>query len=338
MVSGRTKTRTLFLSMTLSLSLLSVLVSTSVWAQAEPKAILRIEGPFVGMRLNPAHTLMAFTDQRGQSLRILDLKSQEIVEVTPHRVGGAYFWSPDGNRLFYRALIRDGNRITTEIKAYDTYLNQTAAIDTLPGSSGFLTMDPRDYTVYMMHEKGILTRRLDFPGERFSRWQKRQKVDAGRFVATQKSVLWLSDLGLTLTALPDDGTGVDSFDISPDGNSIAWATTSAKIYVSVRGETPKLLARGKDPRWHPFKTLLLYAGAHRIGDKPYDYDIRISDLNGNGHYLTSTASQSERWPQWWGDGSVIFTAEGSTDLWQIPYHEAVVARGAPDTHKLIESR
>lgn len=300
----------------------------------KPEAILRTEGPMVGMRLNKNHTQMAFTDQRGQSLRIMDLETQDVTEVTPHRVGEAFFWSPDGHRLFYRELIRDKKAVTSEIKAYDTSLNTTAAIDSLNGFSGFLTLDPRDYSVYIMHEKGIMSKRLDFPGERFARWQKRAKIEQGRFVATQKSILWLSDLGLTLNALPDDKSGVESFDISPDGKVIAWATQSARIYISSQGEPPKLLGRGRDPRWHPFRSLLLYSGARMLGSKAYDYDIRISDVNGEGRFLTHTPDQAERWPQWWGDGNIIFTAEGSTDLWKMSYNAdaARTAEAQTDSH------
>ena len=313
------------------LALLLLVQSSSAMCQAKPEAMLRTEGPLVGIRLNKNLTQMAFTDQHGQSLRVMDLETQDIIEVTPHRVGEAFFWSPDGHRLFYRELIRDKQAITSEIKAYDTALNDSAPIDTIQGSSGYLTLDPRDYTVYMMHEKGILSRRLDFPGERFASWQKRAKVETGRFVATQKSVLWLSDLGLTLNTLIDDGSGVESFDISPDGKVIAWTTKDTNLYISSQGEAPKLLGRGRDPRWHPFKSLLLYSAARTLGIKAYDYDIRISDLNGQGRFLTNTPNQIERWPQWWADDSVLYTLEGSTDLWQLRYREDV-AKTAPAPH------
>ncbi len=301
------------------LALTLVFQSSILWSQNKPEPVLRTEGPLVGMRLNNTNSLIAFTDQWGQSLRIMNLGTQEIIEVTPHRVGPAFFWSPDGKRLFYRELIQDKKMITSEIKAYDTFSEATASIDTIPGSSGYLTLDPRDYTIFLMHEKGIMSRRLEFPTERLARWQKRAKVELGRFVATQKSVLWVSDLGLTLDALPDDGSGVESFDISPDGKLIAWSTLGLNLYISARGEAPKLLGRGRDPRWHPSKTLLLYAAARMVGNKAYDFDIRVSDVQGHGRYLTNTPDQAERWPQWWDQGSIIYTAQNSTDLWKLIY-------------------
>ncbi|RZA11246.1 MAG: hypothetical protein EOP10_33405, partial [Proteobacteria bacterium] len=98
--------------------LLSTLLLNSAFARGETKsepspstigseAVLRTEGPLVDMRLNPDKTLMAFVDQRGQSLRIMDLNTQDVYELTPHRVGSAYFWSPDGKRLASRPPIRE---------------------------------------------------------------------------------------------------------------------------------------------------------------------------------------------------------------------------------------
>ncbi|RZA17513.1 MAG: hypothetical protein EOP10_22625, partial [Proteobacteria bacterium] len=314
--------------------LLSTLLLNSAFARADTKsksepgdtaigseAILRTEGPLVDMRLNADKTLMAFVDHRGQSLRILDLNTQDVYELTPHRVGSAYFWSPDGKRLFFRELIRDGKKVMSEVKAYDTVLHKSIALDRFTGSSGFLTLDPRDYTYYMMHEKGIASRRLDFPGERFARWQERAKktIDLGRYIATQKSILWLSDLGLTLSTLKDDVSGVESFDISPDGTTIAWATAKNQIFISHLGETPKRLGPGRDPRWHESRSLLLYSAGRVVGDKVYDYDIRISDVKGEGRFLTNTPDIKERWPQWWTDSNVLYTRESSTDLWKLQY-------------------
>lgn len=287
------------------------------------EAILRTEGPLMDMRINSERSLMAYTDQRGQSLRIMNLETQDIYEVTPHRVGSAFFWSPDAKRIFYRELVREGQKATSTLKAYDTLLHKTVTLDSIEGSSGYLTLDPRDYTFYMMHEKGIMSRRLDFPGQRFARWQERAKktIDGGRFIATQKSILWLSDLGLTMTTLKDDASGVEAFDISPDGSTIAWATQSTQIYISHLGETPKQLGPGRDPRWHESRSLLLYSGGRMVGDRVYDFDVRVSDTKGIGRFLTNTPGITERWPQWWTEGTLIFTTEGSTDLWRIPYKE-----------------
>ena len=293
------------------------------WSQQKPEPVLRTEGPMVDIRLNKNRSLMAYTDQLGQSLRIMDMETQEIVEVTPHRVGPSFFWSPDGKRLFYRELIHDKKSVTSEIKAYDTFSEVNASIDTVPGSTGYLTFDPRDFTVLAMHEKGITSKRLQFPGERLARWQKRAKVELGRFVVTQKAVLWVNDMGLTLNALSDDGSGVESFDISPDGKLIAWTTRDFYVYVSEAGETPRVLGRGRDARWHSSKSLLLYSAARMVGPKAYDFDVRVSDRLGNGRYLTSTPEQAERWPQWWDDKSIIFTVQNSTDLWKQSYEKDV---------------
>lgn len=290
---------------------------------AEP--VLRTEGPMAHMRFNRSRTLLAFTDERGQSLRVLDLKTNEIIEVSPHRIGPGYFWSPDDARLFFRELTRENNVVSSDFKAYDSYLNRTISLDKIEGSSGYPTLDPRDNTVYILHGKGILSKRLEFPGERFARWQGKKKTEGGTWVATQKSILWLSDLGLTMKSLEDDGSGIESYDLSPDGKRMAWATKGGRIYTAHTGEKVQYLGRGRDPRWHPERALLLYAAGRSIGPKIYDYDIRVCDPNGFGRFVTVTPARSERWPQWFDEDSVLFTVPGTTDIWRKTLRESAPA-------------
>jgi hypothetical protein len=216
--------------------------------------------------------------------------------------------------------------VKSEFKAYDSYLNRSLSLDTIDGSSGFPTLDPRDYSAYIVHEKGILSKRLEFPGERFGKWQGKKKTEGGAWVATQKSILWLSDLGLTLKSLEDDGSGVESFDISPDGKRMAWATRNGRVYTAELGDKVVYIGRGRDPRWHPQRTLLLYAAGRSVGPRIYDYDVRVSDPNGHGRFVTITPDRSERWPQWFEADSILFTVPGTTDVWRQDLREPAVKK------------
>lgn len=279
------------------------------------QAVIRLEGPIVHPRINSKGTLMAFTDAAGRSLRILDLKTHEVVEVTKHRVGPAFFWSPDGVRLFYRELINKDQSIESVLQAFDAHLNRSSPLEVIAGSSGFPTFSPYHQTAYLLHEKGILAKRLDFPGLRLSSWQKKKPSYDGQWVATQSAILWLTDMGLTLTKMEDDASGIESFSISPDGKAIAWATEKGQVYVS-RAEKPeaKLIDQGRDPSWHPYRTLLVYAAARRIGKNTYDTDLKLSDLENKPRYILTSPALAERWPLWIDADTILHTAEGTTDL------------------------
>ncbi len=279
------------------------------------QAVVRLEGPIYNPKINSTGKLLAFTDSAGRSLRILDLSNHEVIEVSPHRIGPAFFWSPDGVRLFYRELVKQGKAIESLLQAYDSHLNKASLLETLEGSSGYLTYAPYQQTAYLLHEKGILAKHLDFPGLRPAHWQKKKQNYEGQWIATQQSILWLTDLGLTLKKMDDDGSGVASFSVSPDGHAIAWATTKGQIYASVAENlVPLLIDQGRDPSWHPYRTLLAYAGARRVGNRTYDYDLKVSDLHAPPRYLQTTPDRSERWPIWISPDVILHTAGDSTDL------------------------
>lgn len=300
-------------------------------AEAEP--VLRLEGPIAYPKLQGANRYLSFTDLDGHNLRILDLANHDIIDVTSDRVGPAYFWSPDGVRLLYRALFAKDGRIASELRAFDSKLNRSVALDQVAGLSGYPTFDPRELKIFLMHEKGILLKQLDFPGERPAAWQKIKKPYDGQWVATQRGMLWLTDRGLSMKKLLDDGSGVQSFSISPDGQRVAWATQKGMIYTAVApGAEATLLEAGRDPQWHPVKPLLAYAAARQIGGKVYDFDIKISDLKSPGRYVRATADLAERWPLWLDGETLLFTADQTTDLFRLRF-----ALPAPIAVKVQES-
>lgn len=284
--------------------------------------IIRTEGGMQNLSLSPNHRFLAFTNAKGQSLRILDLGSQDVIEVTEHKTGPGFFWSPDGIRLFFRELIRDGAAASSDLSAYDTVLNQKLVLDHVSGSSGFPMLNPYDNTLTLLHEKGILQKRLEFPGERPAKWQKQKKTKTGSWVASQGGVLWLGELGLELKKMADDGSGLSSYALSPDGRRIAWATLAGKIYAAWEGEDVMLVGEGKDPSWHPYRTLLVYAASRKIGSLVYNYDLCVTDLRGITRWLTQTQDLAERWPVWLDAKTLLYTADGTTDLFKLDFQDA----------------
>lgn len=273
------------------------------------------------MRLDAKGRFAAFIDGSGLGLGVVDLKTKTIHKVSQGQIGASFFWSPDGFRLFYRELAKapDG-AISSTLKAFDAYLGRSVTLEKMAYPTGFLTFDPRDLRMHLMSPMGIRTKRIYFPDERMARWQVAQRNESGKWLATQKSMLWVTQGGYQLRKLEDDKSGIDSFDISPDGNAAAWATKSGKIYVSKKGKEPSLLAHGKDPRWHPKKMRLVFAGARMVGNRAASYDLKIADLDGTARFLTKTQMSDERWPQWHPDGEqILYTLARTTDLFVLDF-------------------
>lgn len=303
--------------------LLTALCALVLAAPAMAVEVTTVTTPFVRadnalnrMRVDPKGRYLAYVGDDGTGLTVLDLKSKSIYKVSNAQVGASFFWSPDGFRLMYREQSsKDGNEVESELKAFDCVLARSVSLEKMPFATGILTFDPRDLRMHLMSAKGIRTKRIYFPDERLARWQVSQRKETGKWLATQAGILWVTQGGYQMRRVEDDGAGLESFDVSPDGDTIAWATTTGKIYTSKAGKKPKFVGHGRDPRWHPEKPQLIYAGSRMVGNTAVSYDLRISDASGRGKFLTATQFSDERWPQWHPKGDqIIYTIGKSTDV------------------------
>lgn len=287
---------------------------------------MRLDDGPSGLRLDHKSKNLAFTNDKGFGLQVLNIETKKVFLVTSEYVGTSYFWAPDGIRLFYREQIRQdapdkkNYTISSNLSAFDTKLGKNILLETVQGPTGLLTFDPRDLRIYLMQKGSILSKRLSFPDDRLARWQIAQRTDNGRWVGTQNGMLWVTQAGFAMRRLADDGSPIESFSLSPDGTTAAWATVLGNIWVSRAGEKPHKLDRGKDPTWHPDKPILLYAGARVVGNTVVNHNIKVSDMKGSSRFLTYTQGTSERWPQWQDQGKkVLYTHEKSTDIFQMEF-------------------
>lgn len=316
----------------------AIAVTSSAGLKPHGAPYIRTNQTINQMKLSPKGRYLAYTDDTGLGLNVLDLTTNDIYRVTEAKVGLSFFWTPDGFRLFYRELIRpplkaprsDQERakadldrdapIESQIRAFDCSVARNIEIDKIPRTTGYLTFDPRDLRFLLMSESGIHTKKIYIPNQRLALWQIAGRHERGKWLATQKGILWVTQGGLSMRRLEDDKTELASFDISPDGQSIAWGTQGDKIYVSREGAKPTFIGHGREPRWHPFRQLIVFAGARMVGDKPVNFDLKIADSRGQAKFLTATQYSSERSPQWQKSGEkLLYTVENTTDLYLMDF-------------------
>ena len=293
--------------------------AASAVTPSKPKPYLRLDGAAQFLKIDAAGHFIAYSEKDGMGLNLTDLRSKKIYRVSAHRIGPSFFFSPDGFRLFYRELVQDEKTgARSRLKVYDVAQHKTVTLSELPSSTSYLTFDPRDFRLKLLHKGGIFTRQLLLPDQRLARWQAAQQKVDGKWLATQQGILWLTMSGYAMRKMEDDGSGIDSFDISPRGSAIVWATHEGNVYVSEDGTPARKIGEGLDPRWHPTKPLIVFAGSHKIGVKVVNTDLKLVDTKGKGRFLTHTQSSLERWPVWTPDGrSIIYTLNDSTDLYRL---------------------
>ena len=296
--------------------------SAPLFAVVQPKLqpVYRTEGDLAFTKVNPQGTHLAFTNSQGHKLRILDLKTGDIFQASEQKVGDSFFWSPSGHRLFFREMYQQENKPVSAIFAYDLQQKNSHLIETLAGFSGFITFDPRDLRYALLHDNGIRLGRLDYPGQRLAKWQTAQRVQNGRWIATPKKIMWLSDGGYSMQAMIDDQSGIASFDLSPDGRSIVWATQKGQIYQAKDGKRRAVVIPGLDPSWHPMQAEFVYVKPDYRGTALLGYDLAVADSRGQTRRLRFTPQARERWPRWMPNGQqILYTIEKSTDLFVVEF-------------------
>lgn len=293
---------------------------------------LGLKEAVTNIRVDPHGRYLAYLPNKGNGIRVLQIKTRYIYRVSKQRVGGSFFWAPAGHRLFYRELHlgKDNKKVASTIKVFDVAQRQSHHLDSLSSSSGFLTFDPRDLTFRIMHGKGLIkVKKIYYPDNRLAKWQVGQRTQGYQWLATQKAILVVKDRGATITRLADDQSGIASFMVAPRGQAIIWGTNKGNIYLHDDNGKVQFIDRGRDPAWHPSGQRFVYAKAIYIGNKLIDYDLRFADRRGYGRYLTRTRYSRERWPNWLGE-QIVFTREKTMDLFAITLVDArtpTVARG-----------
>ncbi|MCY4444561.1 MAG: hypothetical protein OXC44_07175 [Proteobacteria bacterium] len=298
-------------------------------AQEEPtlkateKIWLRLREPVKNMTIDPLHRKrIAFVEIRTGILKTLHLPSKAVVTIEKGGIDRGFVWSPDGIRLIYRKQYRKNNAIISKLMVYDHYINKHLTIHTLPSFSGYPTLDPRDHQLILLHNKGVVQKRLKLPRSRLARWQMLRGERHGRFAATPKGIMHISPSQRGMKRLLDDNSGLQSYAISRDGQYVVWATKRHGIYLAKdswnkNNPTPKLIAFGLDPTWSYNGKHILFSGARVVGDQVAGYDIRMINIHGKGSWITHSFNSQERWPLSLAKHHILFTKEKTTDIFSI---------------------
>ena len=289
--------------------------------KTHPRAWLRLPEPVRYLRLDPfLGVRLAFVEIRTGFLKTLHMKTRQILTVQGPGVAGAFVWAPDGLRLIYRKQVRgEQGELKGELAAFDHKLETSISLERLTSLSGYPTLDPRDNQVLLLHGGKLIQKKLRLPSSRLARWYMRSTERHGRFVATPQGILHVSPSEQGMRTLKDDGSGLQSFDISSNGKKVVWATKKNGVYWAEdtwnrNDPTSHLVAYGLDPVWSLDHQEILFSGARTIGNRVAGYDLRMINLEGRGRWLTQTFSSQERWPSFLKTGSIVYTMENTTDL------------------------
>lgn len=291
-------------------------VSSQVLLRLPEKVHHLKQDPFFGTRI-------VMVEERTGALKSLHLPSKRLTTISPGGVGAAFFWVSDGVRLIYRKQVLRKNRIYGDLRVFDHHLKKSFSLETIQGFSGYPSFDPREGRILLIHARGMIQKRVRLPRSRLAKWQMKREEKYGSFAVTPQGMMYISPSSKSMQRLRDDGSGIQSYDISRNGRQVVWSTIRGGVYRgedrwSTHAPTSMFVGYGKDVSWmHDDKNIVL-SGARVVGDRAGGYDLRMISPSGEGVWLTQTFASHERWPLSLPTGSIIYTVENTTDLFAIP--------------------
>ena len=276
---------------------------------------LRISSSMYNMKISTNGEFIAFTDKAGFNLKVLETVSKNVYMVTPHMVMGSFFWSQDNCSLFYTEFSKNPlknakSQVQTNLKTYSCTKKSSDFIESYGDAKSFLSYSPKNKTLSIMGDGVVHQKKVVYEGEEPS------DKEAISWIVTQRGVYRLSKDSQSLARISDDDSGILSYDVTSDGERIIWATKAGSIYVAGSGES-RLLTSGIDPRWNQKGSMFIYVS--KRDDLLDEYDLKISDLQGNERYLTATPGLKERFPVWYKRNKIAYTIENSTDIFLMEF-------------------
>jgi hypothetical protein len=272
---------------------------------------LRLPNDLGYLKPNRQKTYLAYLDNSTQKLFILNLKSKDSYIAT-HNGTKNFFWAPYGSRLFLKEIESKSGKNLSKLSYFDVTTKSTKTIlQTVENISEF-TLDPLDQKIAYLENGKIKSVAINYTESKIASWQKLLKNSGGHWIIGANAIVWKSSK-TNVDKVVFDLDAISSYDISPDGELLIFATQNDLIYTSEKGSAATFLDFGKDPSWNPHKKQILYSGARLIGKTIVGYDLKISSVKGEQKWLTDSPT-NERWPTWMSSSKILYTKAQTTDL------------------------
>lgn len=208
---------------------------------------------------------------------------KESAEVYDFALGGdrAFDWSPDHTRLLFRSLRHGG----VQLYEWTRETGEIRAVTSGPATHQSGSYGPDGRYTYSRHEP---------------------KADG----TGRNSRIFVTEVGGGLPKALTEGPGDTKPVWSPDGSAILFesvdpAGRAVISSVTPDGSTPRRIARGRDPDFHPDGTWVVFSAQTRQG-----WRLRLMHPDGTGKRAFGGGAHDEHDPRFSPDGRfVVYVAD-----------------------------
>jgi len=190
----------------------------------------------------------------------------------------------------------------------------------------FLNFEPKTNKLKLLYKERskvkLYTATLVIKGYAKPKCIDKNTINDASWIATKKHMFWGDNQNSIKPVLTQkDSSDIESFSISCNGDRAIWATKNNRVYLSDKGQKPKMIGYGKDPSWHPYRDVFIYSAAgYHIDGKIFYYKLKIDNAKGSNRFISSDQLINERWPIWTGyRNDITYTADNTNNLYMIRF-------------------
>lgn len=255
-----------------------------------PSETIEFHEKYNNPQFSPDNTKILFTDNNSNAVYVLDSQAKEVIKLGSSPSSGyKYYWSPDGKKIGFKALIKTQSNSYLQVPVvYDVTTQKSVFLNSPVPRCGIPSFSVDGKIAYSIDNEIIVIDTWLWELKRISIpiYSNITPIspDGNKVLYNDKDdQIWLADIdGFNRIQLTNDGNGYFNPVWSPDSNKVMLTTISGDIKViDLATRVTFAIDSGLNPSWNSDSQHIIYKKLETDGIDVKRTSLNIAKYDGN---------------------------------------------------------